>query len=644
MTAGRPAAEAGAGLTDEVAAFLADTPPFSALDPPTLHALASGVLLDFYPKGFRILAAGGPPSDSLRLIVSGGVKVSLDPGGDGEVLVDYRSAGDAVGYLSLLSGDISRAEVTAAEDTVCYLLPREPFLRLLAERPAVREYFHRIFLAKYLDRAFDDMRNRTLLLGGGERLLFTTPLGDVLSRAPVTAPLAITIREAAGLMSRQRVSSLVLLDDGGGPAGILTDSDLRAKVAARALDTGQPAAAVMTSALVTAEAGTPCFEALLTMIRHNIHHLVVTGHQGIAGIVTNHDLMLLQGTSPISIVRELEAQRDLDGLVQVAARVVDLVGLLIREGAKAVNLGRIIAEIDDRLVRRVTAVVAAACGPPPLPWCWLAHGRPGRRERTFRCPQSNALLWADAADPGEEAAMRAWAAGFGTRAADALARCGLPPSPEGRMASNPEWTGSLSAWRGRFAGWLRDPASGADPAVLGLLDFRPVTGEKAAAGALREEISRQLAAGAPLLEGAARAAAAHRPPLGFFGSYVVERGGALRRTLDLETAGIAPIVDIARVCALEAGAGETGTVERLRALGGRHPVTARHGEELQRAFEFLASLQVAHRVRRRHEGAAEDDLVEPEALGAHERRSLKDAFGVLARAQELIGERPARQR
>ena len=34
------------------------------------------------------------------------------------------------------------------------------------------------------------------------------------------------------------------------------------------------------------------------MIRHDIHHLIVLEGGQLKGVVTNHDLMLLQGTSP----------------------------------------------------------------------------------------------------------------------------------------------------------------------------------------------------------------------------------------------------------------------------------------------------------------------------------------------------------
>ena len=223
-----------------------------------------------------------------------------------EIVIDYRSEGDAIGFLSLYSGDRSRTDVTAVEDTTCYLMPREPFLALLEAHPEVREYFHRTFLAKYMDKAFTDMRSRSQLFGSGEKLLFTTAVGDLITHPVVTASRDVSIRAAAQLMSHHGISSLVLVDGDTVPIGIITDRDLRDKVAARGRDTAEPVANIMSTSLIKADAADYCFEALLTMLRHNIHHLLVVDEGRLRGIVTNHDLLILQGTSPISVVREIE--------------------------------------------------------------------------------------------------------------------------------------------------------------------------------------------------------------------------------------------------------------------------------------------------------------------------------------------------
>ena len=164
-------------LLREAVSFLQGIPPFRLLDEASLERLVATVSLEYYPKGFAILTQGGPAE---RLAPGGALRrgQGLDAlRRDEEIVIDYRSEGDAIGFLSVFGGDRSRTDVTAVKDTTCQLIPRGPFLALLEEHPDVREYFNRTFLAKYMDKAFTDLRNRSRVFAGGEKLLFTTPSG-----------------------------------------------------------------------------------------------------------------------------------------------------------------------------------------------------------------------------------------------------------------------------------------------------------------------------------------------------------------------------------------------------------------------------------------------------------------------------------
>jgi CBS domain-containing protein len=625
-------------LTHAPAAFLHGIPPFQILDETTLEALAETVCLDFYPKGFPILTQGGPASDALQVVVTGGTKVSMRSGENEEIVVDYRSEGDAIGFLSLYSGDRSRTDVTAVEDTTCYLIPREPFLALLEANPDVREYFHRTFLAKYMDKAFSDMRNRSQLLGGGGKRLFTTTVGDLATHAVVTAPRGITIRAAAEIMSRQRISSVVLVDADGSPAGIITDRDLRDKVAARGRSTAEPVASIMSTALIKADVADYCFEALLTMLRHNIHHLLVVSQGRLRGIITNPDLLVLQGTSPISVVREIDGQTDLEGLVQAAAKIDDIVGLLLKDGAKAGSIMRIITEINDRLVRKLIDFALRALGPAPLPWCWLSFGSEGRREQAFRTDQDNALVFADPGSPREEAQAREWFARFARYMRDGLARCGFAPCPAGYMADNPSWSQPLGAWRDLFTKWVCNPGPEALLRAAIFFDFRGLAGTLSLAEELRAHLNRTTRNQSVFFARLAGTVTEHRPPLGFFGSIAVEGRGAHKDKLNLKISALGPIVGIARLCALEAGIPQTGTLARLAALQADHPLLGRFGEELAQAFEFLSLLRIQHQLEQRRAGGQGDNFIDPESLGSFEKKSLKDAFRLVSRVQDLIVE------
>jgi CBS domain-containing protein len=129
----------------------------------------------------------------------------------------------------------------------------------------------------------------------------------------------------------------------------------------------------------------------------------------------------------------------------------------------------------------------------------------------------------------------------------------------------------------------------------------------------------------------ARAALRHRPPLGF----LRQLRGDHRGRVDLKAHGTAPIVDLARLLALEAGSAELATVGRLRAAAERGTV-GRTAADLVAAFEYLQQVRLRHQAGRLQAGAEPDNLIALADLGALERRWLKDAFHLLHTCQEGV--------
>jgi CBS domain-containing protein len=103
----------------------------------------------------------------------------------------------------------------------------------------------------------------------------------------------------------------------------------------------------------------------------------------------------------------------------------------------------------------------------------------------------------------------------------------------------------------------------------------------------------------------------------------------------LKAHGTAPMVDLARLLALEAGSAELATVTRLRAATEQGTV-GRTAADLAAAFEYLQRVRLRHQASRLQAGAAPDDLVVLADLGALERRWLKDAFHLLHTCQEGV--------
>jgi CBS domain-containing protein len=621
-------------ITEDAFNLLKKTPPFSFLDDAILKNLTKEVSEKFHSRGQVILRQNGPAAEHLGIIRSGAVKVFVRTNEGEEVLVDYRTTGDFFGLLSFVCGDISRDNIVASEDTSCYLIKRETILELLRTNAGFSEFCLRSRLKRLMDMTYKEIRDRTLLYGGGDKLLFTNILSDLATKDVITASEDITIKEAAEIMASHRISSLVLVDPHGLPSGMVTDRDLRNKVVSKGRDISGRVGDIMSATIIKSEAGDYCFEALLKMIRYNIHHLLVVGKGELKGIITSHDLMLLQGTSPLSVAREIESQDTIDGLVPASKKINKVITILIREGAKAGHITRIITEINDRLLKKILEITESRLGPPPRNYCWIVYGSEGRKEQTFRTDQDNAIIYEDSRDGDDDA--EAYFAEFAVRMQEALVRCGIPACSADYMASNPKWRRPLGVWKKYFSNWINNPTPEAILQSLIFFDFRPVHGDFLLAERLRAFLGHELKDKSVFLAHMAGIAVKNRPPLDFLGKFSVEKNGVHKGKFNIKINGLCPLIDAARLSALETGVYTTSTVARLMDLKDRRGTVSGFCGELEQAFEFLLSLRLRHQYRQLEAGKEPDNFILPDDLGFLDKKLLKEAFKLILSVQDAL--------
>jgi CBS domain-containing protein len=621
-------------VADDALILLKKTPPFSFLDDEVLKNVAEEMVLEVHPKGRTIHHQSGPAAEHLSIIRSGAVKVFVRTNEGEEILVDYRTSGDFFGLLSFACGDISRDTIVATEDTSCYLIKKETVLGLLKTNTQFSEFCFRTRLKRLADMTYREIRDRTLLYGGGDKLLFTNILSDLATKKVITALEDITIQEAAEIMADHKISSLVLVDPHGLPSGIITDRDLRNKVISKGRDITARVGDIMSVTLIKSEAADYCFEALLKMIRYNIHHLLVVDKGEMKGIITNHDLMMLQGTSPLSVAREIENQNTIDGLVLVSKKINKIITILIKERARASNITRIITEINDRLLKKILEITETKLGPPPLSYCWIVYGSEGRKEQTFKTDQDNAIIYADPKGDGEEAGT--YFSEFAVHMRDALARCGFPPCSADYMASNPKWRQPLSVWKKYFSNWINSPTPEAILQSLIFFDFRPVHGNVLLAEQLRAFLGHEIKDNSIFLAHMAGVVVKNRPPLDFFGKFSVEKKGIYKGKFNIKINGICPIIDVARLSALEMRVYNTSTVERLMELKEKNGTVREFCDDLEQAFEFLMSLRLRHQFQQMQEGVDPDNFINPHDYSNMEKRLLKEAFKLILSVQNSM--------
>lgn len=613
--------------------FLIKVPPLNLIGREELERLVDDVSLEYYPKGAKVLVQNGPPSDNLRIIKKGGVKVFMISPDEEEVIIDYRSEGEHFGILSVISGDRSRANVQAVEDTICYLVPKKNILSLIQKHPEVNEYFLKSFFFNFMDKAYDDTRKRHeagLGLGVGDRLLFTTAVGDIVTKTPITTEAGATIQDAARVMARNKISSLIVVDQSGRAVGIITDRDLREKVVAGGMDLSGPVSEIMNSPLIKADAEEQCFETLLRMMRHKIHHIVVVEGEDMKGIVTNHDFMVLQGSSPTALVKEVGEMRTMESLGGTTTKLYKTVSSLLRDGARAHNITGLITELADKLVNRLADMVEEKLGASPLDYSLFLYCDGGRRELSLDLGLRLGVVYEETNNVNLVKATNEYFERFISGLEESFAFCGNYGVETGclRIAD----IRSLLDWKDIFHRW-GDPSEGLTP-VPGFFDMRCMRGSEDMVHELRDSLFEAASSSPYILNHMATDAVANRPPLGFMRRFVVEKSGEHKNELDLHDKGIKPIVDGVRLLAIKKGVRELSTVRRLQELRGSFHFT--HTDEIVHAFEYLTTFLVHNQLARVDMGRQPDSFVNPEEISNLEKKSLKESFMLIASLIETL--------
>ena len=594
--------------------------------------------LEYFPKDTVILAAGRQVSEALYVVQKGAVKLGIRTNVGKELVLDMRSEGEVFGLLSLMGRDVARLDVVAMEDTLCYTIPAQDVQDLIEKHREVQEYFVRTSITRYMDRSLAELRTQVNLMGNAEQLLYSLAVGDVARHAAVTCNETATIRDAAAVVSTGKSGALFVVDDGGRAVGAVTDRDFATKVVAGGIAADEAVTKIMAAPVISVESSERVFQALLTMLGRNIHHLLVTADGKPLRVLTSHDLMLLQGKSPLSLARHIEQQQTLDDLVVAQKRIADLLPLLMREGARASHITRVVAELNDRTMVKILELGAEKLGPPPVPYCWVVLGSEGRREQTFKTDQDNALIYAD---PPES--LRASAAEYFTALAiyaqNALEQCGYPPCSGGWMASNPRWRMPLAAWRAMFQDWIAEAAYHSVEDALILLDMRPVAGEFSLFNTLWTGVAEQLETASFFKSILACISVGRKPPLGFFRTFVLDRSGEHKEELDIKSTGTGPIVEAARLFAVDAGVSQTNTVDRLSALRAANYMDPRVLTELLEAFEFLTLLRLENQLQQARDVKPLSNYISPRRLTHLQKGLLREAFQTVARLQSVIDDR-----
>ncbi len=626
-----------------VANRLAKHPPFDRLERELLERIAKGVRIRYLEPGEIVFQQGGTASPEFYVVVKGEVQVSQLVNGE-EVLVDVCDDGDIFGVRALLGDRQYGATTQAKDDTLVYVLSKDQLDQLLAEAPRVALFFAANFAAD-VPQLGDT--NRLVAVRAARRHERAAETGDDVRRVdPVrdvlTCDAKTTIRDAASMMSERNVGSILIVDEGRLPLGIVTDSDLRSKVVGQGRDVSDLISEIMSAPVLTVDEQTTLSMLIATVMKKHLHHFAVTEdgtpQTPVIGIVSEHDILKTQGSHPTVILSEISRAKTKERLRALRDQAEELLRQYLQDEVGMGFLSNMISEINDTLIRQAIRLslqeLAGRGMEPPVPFCWLALGSEGREEQLLRTDQDNAILYAD---PGEdEGVAERFFLELGQLVVDILVEAGFKRCPGDIMASNPKWNQPLASWKRCFSGWIHEPEQIAVMHTNIFFDFRPVYGEQSLAAELKGHIFESIKVDRSFLSFFALNATRNPPPLSFFRNMIVERSGEHRDAFDIKARAMMPLADAARVLIYDLGIDIYGsTAERWQRIGETHENLARLASEAGMAYEILMRIRALEGLSRGTSGR----YVHINELNKLERQTLRNTFSVVKDVQLMLTSR-----
>ena len=375
----------------EIRDFLAQHEPFDSLPDAVLDELPARMTVEYFRRGSKLIARGRD-NHHLYVLRSGAADVHDSSGS----LVGRGGAGACFGSTTIIQGNPSTFDVTAIEDCLALLLPAADFRLLCAQHPDVDAFFD----AQRASRMRGAVESLQLSASGNP--ILKTRVRDLLTRDPVVVGTAVTVREAAEVMAREGVSSLLVMDSER-LTGILTDRDLRTRVLAAGVDPGVAVTEVMTADPVTADVDSLAFEVLLEMVSRHIHHLPVVDATRPAGRRSCRPLTCSASSRRTRSTSRATSPSRRTSRAWPACRAGSRTSCSCSwsrtprpttSGGSSRRSGMPWSVASSRSPRPTS-------GAPPVPYCWVALGSRARLEQALAADQDNAIIVDDAVTPDQ---------------------------------------------------------------------------------------------------------------------------------------------------------------------------------------------------------------------------------------------------
>lgn len=441
----------------------------------------------------------------------------------------------------------------------------------------------------------------------------------------VVQVMALTNSEVVLIQSREGI-----------PIGIFSDSDLRDRVVAENIRLDEKIHKVMVAPLVTISENQMLFEAILKMRAKEVKYICMVNQTGdVTGVLSLEDLANAQHHSQTMLVHRIRAAKTKEELKSCYDQLSPLVKALIESGMRVQKITSLISNISDEINKKVIQLCSDEIEESPVKYAFVSLGSVGRKEQTLATDQDNAIIFEDVPDEKLKD-VQEYFLKFGEQINEWLDFIGYKFCSGEVMARNPKWCQPIAIWKKYFNQWISSstPQAIIDTSIF--YDLRLLEGDNELVDNLLEHISKIEHNRSVFLYHLAQSILSLKPPISFFGNFIVESGDEHKSSFDIKQV-ITIITGFLRVYALKNKFKAVNSLERLQGLVEMGKFSNEDQKGITDTYNYLMSLRLKHQLELISKGKEPDNYINPKRISEIERSMLKKIFSKLTDLQSKLG-------
>lgn len=597
----------------ELNSFLKRIKPFSDLEKSELEEISSNLDILYFKENVTILDQNSK-LEFLYFIIKGVVQEKEDQ----EIISGYTSQ-EFFDPISLIENKVKHQFVTLQE-TICYALPKEIFLKIVYQNEQLERYFFSSISEK-LNISIQNKEKKKLLD------FATSKVEDAYLQKPVYINEDETIINSVKICVDKGVQA-ALIRTKEDKLGIVTHSSFVKKVLYENRDINSKIGSIATYDLKYIDASDFLFNAQLMMAKHSLKRLVVKKDEKVIGLLDIVSLSSFFASHTHSTSRSIEDAVTVEELKEASSKFIRTIRALYEKGVKVRHITKLVSALNNKLFRKLFELTA----PKELlnNSCLIIMGSEGRGEQILRTDQDNALILKDGFDI-DESVLKSFTEDFTKNLLD----FGYPLCEGNIMVSNPYWVKNVSQFKDTIFDWINKPDENGFMNLAIFYDALSVGGDETLLKDLKNYLFKIASSKDTFYSHFSKPTLMFETPLGFFSDFIVDNDKH-KDELDIKKGGIFPIVHGIRSLAVQNGITQTNTVERIKELNKLEVLDDGFSKDIAESFNYLLTLRLKFRLLKIDSRSPLDNYIKPLSLSMHEKDLLKDSFKTVNKFKKFI--------